>query len=813
MSDDREAALDSVVKVFAVASSPNYWLPWQSKPQREVTGSGFVVSGRRILTSAHVVADHTFVLVRRHGSPKKFLATVEAVAHDCDLALLSVKDPASVGSGEGGINGGGSGDARADSEEFWEGMRALELGDVPLLQESIAVVGYPQASASPWAWCTARLTLLPIHTVPSLTSPFPTHHTTTPCQAVTTSASPWVWCHGWSQYVHSAAHLLAIQIHTSPSSSQHVPPSPMSGGDNISITMGVVSRVEPTQYVHSAAHLLAIQIDAAINPGNSGGPALIMAPAAPAAPAAAPAAAAPPAPAAPDAGGEGVEGGMGEGAGGVEGGWGSGGEAGGGGMGRGVWGEGGVRGSRGAEGAQQLEYRVAGLAFQNLSGAENIGYIVPVPIIRRFLADASLGHRRFPSFASLGVSCQPLENCQGCCVMPFLALLLLPPHLLFPLPSPPLRPFSSSPSLPSPPSYIVPVPIIRRFLADASLGHRRFPGFASLGVSCQPLENWQLRAHLKMPRGATGVVVNAVQPLSDSSRWLRNDDVLTAFDGVPIANDGSKTYLSPPLPIPPTSPSPVMFRKRERLPFDYLVSLKPVGETARVSVLRHGQPMDFHIRLNPVCALHDCCLAFKRQTDSVCLSVSHLARLPSMLCHPPSLNRCPLHSYQIPALVPAQQFDISPSYFIFAGLVFVPLTQPYLHEYGPDWFNSSPRRLCERALRDIPSKPSQQIVILSRVLADEVNSGFERLAELQVKRVNGKEVENLRQLRDEVLQCTDGFVRFDLDDDRVIAVSVAAAKKASAQILRRYRVPCASSWDLQQGDAEKGEATVQAGAS
>ncbi|CAI5962964.1 unnamed protein product [Closterium sp. NIES-64] len=754
MSDDREAALDSVVKVFAVASSPNYWLPWQSKPQREVTGSGFVVSGRRILTSAHVVADHTFVLVRRHGSPKKFLATVEAVAHDCDLALLSVKDPASVGSGEGGINGGGSGDARADSEEFWEGMRALELGDVPLLQESIAVVGYPQA----------RLTLLPIHTVPSLTSPFPTHHTTTPCQAVTTSASPWVWCHGWSQYVHSAAHLLAIQIHTSPSSSQHVPPSPMSGGDNISITMGVVSRVEPTQYVHSAAHLLAIQIDAAINPGNSGGPALIMAPAAPAAPAAAPAAAAPPAPAAPDAGGEGVEGGMGEGAGGVEGGWGSGGEAGGGGG-----GAGGRKGPSSWNTAWQ-GWRSRTCQERKISVRERVAegwcsYIVPVPIIRRFLADASLGHRRFPSFASLGVSCQPLENCQGCCVMPFLALLLLPPHLLFPLPSPPLRPFSSSPSLPSPPSYIVPVPIIRRFLADASLGHRRFPGFASLGVSCQPLENWQLRAHLKMPRGATGVVVNAVQPLSDSSRWLRNDDVLTAFDGVPIANDGS-----------------IMFRKRERLPFDYLVSLKPVGETARVSVLRHGQPMDFHIRLNP-----------------------------------------------IPALVPAQQFDISPSYFIFAGLVFVPLTQPYLHEYGPDWFNSSPRRLCERALRDIPSKPSQQIVILSRVLADEVNSGFERLAELQVrgkgvqgvgerkwqavKRVNGKEVENLRQLRDEVLQCTDGFVRFDLDDDRVIAVSVAAAKKASAQILRRYRVPCASSWDLQQGDAEKGEATVQAGAS
>lgn len=47
------------------------------------------------------------------------------------------------------------------------------------------------------------------------------------------------------------------------------------GGDNISVSVGVVSRVEPQQYVHGAASLLAIQIDAAINPGNSGGPAIM----------------------------------------------------------------------------------------------------------------------------------------------------------------------------------------------------------------------------------------------------------------------------------------------------------------------------------------------------------------------------------------------------------------------------------------------------------------------------------------------------------------------------------------------------------
>ncbi|KVI03906.1 PDZ domain-containing protein [Cynara cardunculus var. scolymus] len=45
------------------------------------------------------------------------------------------------------------------------------------------------------------------------------------------------------------------------------------GGDTISVTKGVVSRIEVTSYAHGSAELLGIQIDAAINPGNSGGPA------------------------------------------------------------------------------------------------------------------------------------------------------------------------------------------------------------------------------------------------------------------------------------------------------------------------------------------------------------------------------------------------------------------------------------------------------------------------------------------------------------------------------------------------------------
>ena len=46
-ADDRDL-LQSIVKVFTVHSSPNYFMPWQNKPQRESSGSGVVVSVQKI---------------------------------------------------------------------------------------------------------------------------------------------------------------------------------------------------------------------------------------------------------------------------------------------------------------------------------------------------------------------------------------------------------------------------------------------------------------------------------------------------------------------------------------------------------------------------------------------------------------------------------------------------------------------------------------------------------------------------------------------------------------------------------------------
>lgn len=148
-------------------------------------------------------------------------------------------------------------------------------------------------------------------------------------------------------------------------------------------------------------------------------------------------------------------------------------------------------------------------------------------------------------------------------------------------------------------------------------------------------------------------------------------------------------------------------------------------------------------------------------------------------------------------LVPVHQYDRLPSYYVFAGLVFSPLTQPHLHEFGDDWYNSAPRRLCDRALNHHAERPGQQVVILSQVLADEVNAGYQGMHDLEVRSVNGRRVHNLRELRDAVEGAEGAFLRLDFVDDRVLVVNRAEAEAAHARIMAKHRVPSRASPDLE----------------
>ncbi|HYB63665.1 MAG TPA: trypsin-like peptidase domain-containing protein [Steroidobacteraceae bacterium] len=160
-------AQNSVVKVFATISAPDLSRPWSKQPPAEVTASGVVIDGKRILTNAHVVKYASQVQIQANQAGDKVSAAVAAVAAGMDLAVLKL-----------------------DDESFFDSHPPLP-----------------------------RATTLPQIKDPVLAYGFPT------------------------------------------------------GGSSLSITKGIVSRIEFVPYQFGAFGL-RIQIDAAINPGNSGGPAV-----------------------------------------------------------------------------------------------------------------------------------------------------------------------------------------------------------------------------------------------------------------------------------------------------------------------------------------------------------------------------------------------------------------------------------------------------------------------------------------------------------------------------------------------------------
>ena len=215
----------SLVRITATSLEPDYKAPWNAGALERGVGAGFVISGNRIMTNAHVVANSRYVTVERDGDPNKYPAKVQFIANDCDLAVITVPAP-----------------------DFFKNMLPLQLGGIPGLESTVSAYGYPI------------------------------------------------------------------------------------GGERMSVTTGIVSRVDFQLYTHSSVDQhLAIQISAQINPGNSGGPVM-------------------------------------------------------------------------------QDAKVVGVAFQGYSGdvAQGVAYMIPTPVIKRFLQDIGNGH--YDEYPDLAITYAKLQN-------------------------------------------------------------------------------------------------------------------------------------------------------------------------------------------------------------------------------------------------------------------------------------------------------------------------------------------------------------------------------------------------------------------
>ena len=306
----------SLIRIEATSQGPNYKTPWSPGDVSSGVGAGFVVDGKRIMTNAHVVSNARFLTLSKEGDPNPYLAKVLHIAHDCDLALLSVENPA-----------------------FFKGTSPLEFGGIPEIESVVSAYGYPL------------------------------------------------------------------------------------GGARLSVTRGIVSRIDFQPYSHSGmdSHL-AIQIDAAINPGNSGGPVM-------------------------------------------------------------------------------QNGKVVGVAFQGYSGdvAQNVGYMIPTPVIQRFLTDVKDGH---------------------------------------------------------------------------------YDRYVDLAVAYRNLFNPASRRALGLEDETTGVQVSSVYSGGAADGIVKPGDVILKIDGHTVSSDGT-------IPL-----------ENEAVPLDEVVERKFKGDKVQLDILREGKPMTLTVPLN-----------------------------------------------------------------------------------------------------------------------------------------------------------------------------------------------------------------------
>jgi len=126
-------------------------------------------------------------------------------------------------------------------------------------------------------------------------------------------------------------------------------------------------------------------------------------------------------------------------------------------------------------------------------------------------------------------------------------------------------------------AYMIPTPVINRFLKDIGNGH--YDKYVDLGMTYSKLQNQAQRRFLGLKDDDRGVLVNTVVAAGPSANILRPGDVLLTIDDYPIASDSNVEL------------------EGERADFQEVVERKFKGDSVKFDIWRDKQPMTVSIKL------------------------------------------------------------------------------------------------------------------------------------------------------------------------------------------------------------------------
>jgi hypothetical protein len=251
-----------------------------------------------------------------------------------------------------------------------------------------------------------------------------------------------------------------------------------------------------------------------------------------------------------------------------------------------------------------------------------------------------------------------------------------------------------------------------------------YDGYPDLGVGTAKLENPAARRAAGLAPGQTGVRIDLVYPGSSADGYLREGDVLVEVDGFPVANDGSVALAD------------------LRLGFVVLVDRVQSGKSLAVGVLRDGERLDLEIPLTPY---------------------------------------APFSRYR-------SLYDELPRYYVYAGLVFVPMVRDSISALGESPPLDIAYEFMSRSFSE-PERMNREPVMLMRRLDHPVNADMVWHRRLLVERVNGRPIDGLETLI-EAIEGNEG--EFHLLEfgyfGRFSVMRREEADRAHVEILERYGI-------------------------
>lgn len=193
--------------------------------------------------------------------------------------------------------------------------------------------------------------------------------------------------------------------------------------------------------------------------------------------------------------------------------------------------------------------------------------------------------------------------------------------------------------------------------------------------------------------------------------------------------------------------STIQYENRYRTRYDVMLGWKHIGGDLNLEILRDGKKQDVQLTLAP----------------------------------------------PVP-LVPRSLYDIVPTYFIYGGMVFQTLTRDFLATWD-NWWDKAPKEFLHLYYSGTRTPERHEVIILTQILADETNVGYEHLYSESIVSVNGRRPKDMHEFV-ALVESSQDKVEFKTSSDGIIVLDTNLALEANERILERYRIGADRSIDL-----------------